>query len=746
MKKNELSVLLVLLFSFKIVSSQTPGLNFRETARVQYYTGNKISDFSEFKFEKSHSSVVAKGATWKCNEINNVIDNNSKDLTYTFQLTSGKSPSAGVSVNFSFNDWNIDNYVIMPSAVYAGNRFEVLKYDYPPLFKKDNYKVNMPVTITDVPRLNKYEGKSRIDLNTGDMSTPSIGIYFPRLKKGMWILTEQATELGNSVLTLKENKERTSAEFSISAPCVREKIYTMTRLSESDETGVEWNKGDKVTIRCKIFVFDDVNSPAELNNHFVTIRKSFGKSSYIHQLPFSEAFKLMEDQQNSECWDEKNGFYTLGGEGWNMKWQLGWVGGCMVTHPLSLIGQSLSKERSFRNYDKIITSSQAKSGFYYSCGNGTDWCSDCFTQPLPDNLLLLRKNADALYFFYKYCLFERSVNPNWQMPETWKQPLYKFANGFVTLWNRYGQFGQRIDIESGEIKIGGSNSAVMAIGGLALASQYENRSELLKVAEEAAVYYYENFTLKGISCGGPGEILQNNDAESAFAMLESFVTLYEVIGENRWIKYAEDAAGMCSTWIVSYDYKFPSNSLFGRLDMHTTGAVWANTQNKHGGPGICTASGDCLLKLYRATGNKLYMQMLNDIAHNIMQYISRADRPISKQHPGWINERVNLSDWEGKEQIGGIFYGNTWAQVSAMLTVAEIPGIYVNPSKKEIFVFDHAEAVLEGNQIKITNPTRFDARITIFIEKDPSKSYSQGFVSLCPIVMVKAGTSVIYHL
>jgi hypothetical protein len=475
-----------------------------------------------------------------------------------------------------------------------------------------------------------------------------------------------------------------------------------------------------------------------LINHYLSIRKSYGTSVRIDQVPFSHAFEIMEEQQNRECWDEKNSFYSLGGEGWNMKWQLGWVGGCMITQPLSLIGTPLSKERSLRNYTKIITQSQAKSGFYYSCGNGTDWCSDCFWNPHPDNLLLLRKNADVLYYFYKYCLAQEAIDPGWKMPAEWKEPLQKFADAFVTLWNRYGQFGQFIDIETGDIRIGGTNSAAMAIGGLALAAKFENRPELLKVAREAARYYYQNFTLKGISCGGPSEILQNNDSESAFAMLESFMALYEVTGENEWLNDAEDAAAFVSTWMVNYDYRFPPASLFGKLDMRTTGSYWASTQNKHAGPGICTQSGDCLLKLYRATGNKLYLGMISDVAHNVMQYLSRDDRPVGDLPPGWINERVNLSDWEGKEQVGGIFRGNTWAQVSAMLTVAEIPGIYINPAKKEVVAFDHVEATLQGNQLIINNPTKYDARVRVFVDTNPTKPYPAGYMAGLPQVTVRA--------
>ena len=178
--------------------------------------------------------------------------------------------------------------------------------------------------------------------------------------------------------------------------------------------------------------------------------------------------------------------------------------------------------------------------------------------------------------------------------------------------------------------------------------------------------------------------------------------------------------------------------------MHTAGATWASTQNKHGSPGICTFSGDCLFKLYRFTGNKLSLDLIGDTAHNIMQYISREDRPIKTLHPGWVNERVNLSDWEGKENVGNIFHGNTWVQVAAMQTVAEIPGIYVNPGKNEIFVFDHVEAKLKGDKIEITNPTKFDAKVRIFIDKDMSEPYAEGFVSNCPQIFVKAGESEVY--
>jgi len=241
--------------------------------------------------------------------------------------------------------------------------------------------------------------------------------------------------------------------------------------------------------------------------------------------------------------------------------------------------------------------------------------------------------------------------------------------------------------------------------------------------------------------------LQNPDSESAFAMLESFIALYEVTKEKEWLEYAEVVAGLCSTWVVSYDYDFPDSSVFGILGMKTNGSVWANTQNKCSAPGLCTLSGDCLFKLYRATGNEFYLELIQDIAHNIMQYVSRDDRQIANQKPGWINERVNLSDWEGKNNVGNIFYGSTWADVSALLTVIEIPGIYIEPVKKKVTVFDHLEAEFIGeNRLKVTNPTMYDASVRVFIDPNPSRILKPGEIAFCDEIFVKAGQSREYKI
>jgi len=176
---------------------------------------------------------------------------------------------------------------------------------------------------------------------------------------------------------------------------------------------------------------------------------------------------------------------------------------------------------------------------------------------------------------------------------------------------------------------------------------------------------------------------------------------------------------------MSYDYVFPVNSLFGRMNMKATGAVFANTQNKHGSPGICTHSGLALLRLYRHTGNDFYLRLLKEIAHSIPQYMATNERHIDGLQPGWINERVSTTDWF--EGIGEVFPGSTWAETALLLTIVELPGVYVDLEKKSAVAFDHVEVQYVSGKtnsarIKLKNPTQKTVAVTIVAENNQAKS------------------------
>lgn len=329
------------------------------------------------------------------------------------------------------------------------------------------------------------------------------------------------------------------------------------------------------------------------------------------------------------------------------------------------------------------------------------------------------------------------------------------ADVFYNLWNSYGQVGQFVNVETGDICIGGSTAGAIVPAGLALASQTFGKSNYLRAAEGLGDKFYKEFVLKGYTTGGPGEILSTPDSESAFALFESYVTLYEVTRKKKWLRYAKDLLPICASWVVSYDFKFPEHSVMNQINVHSTGAVWASVANKHGAPAICTWSGESLLKYYRATGDKYALELLRDISHGIPQYISHPDRRVGKMEPGGACERVNLSDWEGKGSVGGnLFASCAWVEVATMLTVTQLPSIYVQKDKGLVEVFDHLDVKLlrrdnKNVELQISNPTRYDADVKLYVETSGEARrslYSLKDASKVKMVNVKGNSSRVVKL
>jgi hypothetical protein len=357
---------------------------------------------------------------------------------------------------------------------------------------------------------------------------------------------------------------------------------------------------------------------------------------------------------------------------------------------------------------------------FYAIGNGHEFAGFGFSKPFQYNETFIRSQGDWLYMAQRQ--FQQIESTGGNVPQTWKSGLQKQADAFVRLWDKYGQFGQFVDVETGDICVGGSTSGAIVCGGLALASQTYHSPRYLQVAEAAAEKYYRDYVLKGYTTGGPGEILSAPDSESAFGLFESYTTLYEVTKNKKWLTYASDLLSICAGWTVSYDFVFPENSAMGKIDARSCGSVWASIANKHSAPGICTWSGDCLLRYYRASGDQRAIELLTDIAHGLPQYISRTDRPIGGLPSGGMCERVNLSDWEGKKNVGGNIFGRAiWCETAGMLTVTQLPGLYLQPDKGFYAVLDNIQAGLletnkKGMRLRLTNPTPFPANVKVFSE------------------------------
>jgi hypothetical protein len=215
------------------------------------------------------------------------------ELQVTFRVAAGRAQQVAVSAVLALDDWDPGDYFVMPAAVYAGNRFISCKLRYPPLVLDPALRgPDAPTHITDVPRLNSEPGPSRIQLLTRDLSTPAVGIHNPRTRRGLWLLTDQATSLGDSGLEITENEARSRAEISLGAPGMREdRRYTIASMDyPCDDRAADWGPGDEVTVRLRVYLFDCPDIPA-LFDRFVEIRKDLsGPVTLPHMLPFSASW------------------------------------------------------------------------------------------------------------------------------------------------------------------------------------------------------------------------------------------------------------------------------------------------------------------------------------------------------------------------------------------------------------------------------------------------------------------------
>lgn len=730
--KKQIYILLLLIWgntvhSFSLdLGAQLEKYNAKINVRFNQFDPdlyNTLIDRKTFVLNNAQQNFVFQNSKW--NVISQITPNSKSgeyEVELKFNCIDGLVNNASLSFDFEINNWSTDNYVIMPSAVYNGNRYPAVKMKYMPFFiEKEQLALDSPFLLSDQPRLNYRDGISRIQLRSGSMAFPSVG-YKDTRNKGLWIFSSQGNELGDYGYELEESADRKRMVFSITTPVVREKYkYRIAQydIRPSDDKPANFKSGDSVAIKFNIRFFD---APAvqSLYDEMVNIRTHYYPSpEKVNMLPFSSAFKIQESKFNRENWTEE-GYYKVGVDGtFFQDWQVGWVGGMMTTLPLFQEGDSQTKSRVLRNFDWLVERGVSPSGYYYDLYHNGKAYGAFPNKALGDSLHLVRKNADAVYFIYKqFDLMKKTgitVKPEWEaMNKTALEAQLK-------TWKTYGQLGQFVNQETGRLVVGNTTSAGIFPAALCAAYRYTSQKDYLKYAEEIAEFYYQNFIKKGLTCGGPGDAMQSFDSESSYGLLESLTELYETTGKKEWLQRSEEMAKQFASWVVAYDFKFPEKSLFNKLDIRSTGAVYANSQNTHGAPGICTHSGIGLLKLYRATNNPFYVQLLTDIAHALPQFMSTKDIPWPKFNEGWMSERCNMTDW--LEGTGETFAYSSWAETSLMLSFAELPGVYVNLSSGQIFCIDHVKARLLKNTknqliVEITNPTKYDAIVKVLAENN----------------------------
>ena len=621
----------------------------------------------------------------------------------------------GVAVAFDQYGWSSDNYVMIPSVVYNGNRQRIVNRTYATgLDKSDYYREDLALTSNPIPQLSpEFGAKSRLEINVSNTSTPVMAFLDRKKNQGTFLFTDQGIdwlgEVKDHALIIEESLDRSVASFVISAPGVRKLKPEFIGFSPSPDRGISVKPGDKIIIRVTRVEFAANNVPALLNRFMVERKLHTAEEPPRNLMPMSEVFaRMVRNIEERYCKGDKWEYYCPENADWM---SYGWIGGLMNTYPMLALGDAEHVRRVKNTFDFGLLNGYGKSGYYYDVlgADGKVFYRDA--AQLNPGIGLTRKNADVLYWMVKQLMLLKKQGKADVISPEWEKQVRALADAFATTWKTEGTWGNYLNMETGKVAAYNTTSGAMAVGGLALASVYYNIPEYLDIARRAAAGYHANFTLVGFTSGGCGDILQNADSETAAALMTSLMTLYETTGEEVYLKQSADLADLCATWTVSFPYRLPENTALAKLGANLTGAVWASTQNKHGAPGFCTQSGDALFKIYRATGNVLYADLLRDIIHAHAEGV---------QPNGKITERLTYCDADsrGSRGDGGM---TGWNETNGALMALEIPGIYVRTDLGTAYTFDHVavkEIMKEGKnlRLKLYNPTQYDATVALFAE------------------------------
>jgi hypothetical protein len=606
-------------------------------------------------------------------------------------------------VTLGFGTWSRDNYVLLPGLCYAGNRFQSRRAAQPALLsERADIGPHVPPIVPDIARLSAAPGRSSLVADAGDLATPALAVHVPAARLGIIVLARAASATGAVSLGVAEEDDRKQANASILGA----------------------GRGE---LPVRIHAFDCPDVPALFERLFLYRKQLTGPTALVHERPFSAAFAAHEVRVNGR-WVEKPGTLALGERATPATtWQTGWRGGLATTLPLIAAGSQQSRERAFASVAFALDGGQTPLGFFHGSSDGKTWSDDGFTYKHARRWHLVRRTAETLTFLIKQlALLER--HPELRIgakSERWAEAARRAADALVKLWERHKQLGQFIDIESGELVVGGSTSAGIAPAGLALAAALLKEPRYLDVARALGEHYYDRYVRVGLTAGGPGDVLQAPDSESAAALLDSFVTLYEATRDRVWLDRARAAAHLLASWVIAYDAP-AAGRVCADSGVRATGAVFWSAAARRGSPGYVLSSGEALFRLHRATGDVAPLELLRDTVHNLAQYLPETppaapaastttpadDRPVScagADSGRWLEAR------DAGVPVDGMF------DAIGLLSYTEVPGIYVRPDTGFVFVFDHVtarvkERARERLVLTIANPTRTDANVRILSE------------------------------
>lgn len=599
-------------------------------------------------------------------------------------------------------------YVLMPGLLYDGNRLTV------------------PVNPHQIPQLTAAE-EFTVDTPIMTLSAPVAVFQDKQTGLTFMYVTEPTTDLNIDMSGFHCASRPEGFHISVMAPCYREKHFHHLQYDAEAPLGATVEQGGRFSVSTALFAGtypDPISLFRAIDPIRQFVRKPFKRNI---RLPLSAAAQLVQENLNTRQWCA-DGFYanallpdySIAEQGCSKLtpgWQLqnGWCAGPITGYALLKMGDEISRTRSRAMFD-VIATGLSPSGLFWSIYANGHWDPKISNN---ESWQHMRMAADATFYTLK--ALELESTRGLEHP-AWRQAAGSNLDAFARLWEAHGDFGWRVDRNTLAMNKPGTAAGALCIGALALGSELAGDREYVKTARESADAYFDRYVKTGWIVAGPLDIPNAPDSESPTALLESFVTLYEVTRDEKYLGYARETAYQLATWVVAYDAKFPSGTICDRLGIQSIGGVLANAQNHHIGPSFCTNSGSALLRLYQYTGETRWLRLLEDTVSGLPQYVCTREGIWKDMKPGMMTEQFDMSD-ELSNRGNAPEVSASWPATCVLLSYADVPSVYVDAKSKTIGVFDQivVDADWSARTLRVSNPTSYPAQVRILKSNGDAK-------------------------
>lgn len=611
----------------------------------------KIQGLAEFYFKNGEIEVI-KISDFE--EFNDTILLNGTSQNFKAEVSLQKDKIVNVEfMKFRYNIKNISSHTLEGRfrIIFEIETLENPRWLVPGIFYKDN---NAKFTYKKFPKFSIKSDLQNFISNSWSFCSRRAAIpgIFCWINDCMFsFLTSETFSHGESGLFFYYDGSKTKIGFLF--PYTEEPLsYSMFKNFQPDCKILNLGEDKVVEFWFNIFIDDH-----DLHNYDKIVRWFYYEMRRFN-LPrpwftFEEGTKLSAyglykwhfDGENNVIF-ETRGFdnilsLNVNGEDIRRHMHVSWVSGIPYAFALMKYGyicENQSYIEAGRNViEKIVNEGIAPAGILYSQWTLEDGWTDGWN-PEP-GLTQARTLSEAILFLCR--AYDLEIKRGFDH-ENWRRCIFQNLNFAISIQKNDGNFGSYYDSKTGEVRIYDGCAGLLWISALVEAYRIFNEEKFKNSAIRAG-YYYAKFINDEFIYGAPEDAFMIPTSEDTYNAVISYTLLYELTGDETWLKLACKSADLMMTFRFSYNLEFPENTILNLYKFKTIGGDIASPVNQHlhNYGLICVPE---MLKLYKFTQDRYYLDRTIDNICFSLQFIARFDGDFNS-FKGMMTEQFYYVDW-----------------------------------------------------------------------------------------------------